>query len=91
MNRDRLYERLDDAIERGEITEAEARAEMREAEWEAAHETSLDPVDFAHDDEAANVMGSAPGPEPDETCPNGCVRYGEWWVPEDCPEHLGGV
>lgn len=28
---------------------------------------------------------------PDETCPNGCERFGDWWVPEDCPEHLGGV
>jgi len=28
---------------------------------------------------------------PDETCPNGCERYGEWWVPEDCPTHLGGT
>lgn len=27
--------------------------------------------------------------EPDETCRNGCVRYGDWWVPEDCPTHLG--
>ena len=27
---------------------------------------------------------------PDETCPNGCERYGDWWVPEDCPTHLGG-
>lgn len=26
---------------------------------------------------------------PDETCPNGCVRYGDWWVPEDCATHLG--
>ena len=25
---------------------------------------------------------------PDETCPNGCERYGDWWVPEDCPTHL---
>jgi hypothetical protein len=28
---------------------------------------------------------------PDETCPNGCERYGDWWVPEDCAEHLGGA
>lgn len=28
-------------------------------------------------------------PKPDETCPNGCVRFGEWWVPEDCATHLG--
>lgn len=28
---------------------------------------------------------------PDETCPNGCERYGDWWVPEDCPTHLGGA
>lgn len=27
---------------------------------------------------------------PDETCVNGCVRYGDWWVPADCPTHLGG-
>jgi hypothetical protein len=27
-------------------------------------------------------------PAPDETCPNGCERYGDWWVPEDCPTHL---
>ena len=33
-------------------------------------------------------MAEEPEPTPDETCPNGCVRYGEWWVPEDCPEHL---
>ena len=26
---------------------------------------------------------------PDETCPNGCERYGDWWVPEDCATHLG--
>lgn len=25
----------------------------------------------------------------DEVCPNGCHRYGTWWVPEDCPIHLG--
>lgn len=31
---------------------------------------------------------SADRPE-EETCPNGCVRFGDWWVPEDCPEHLG--
>lgn len=30
-------------------------------------------------------------PKPDETCPNGCQRFGDWWVPEDCPQHLGGV
>lgn len=29
--------------------------------------------------------------EPDEVCPNGCERYGDWWVPEDCPTHLGGA
>lgn len=29
-------------------------------------------------------------PVPDETCPNGCARYGDWWVPEDCATHLGG-
>ena len=29
--------------------------------------------------------------KPDETCPNGCERYGDWWVPEDCATHLGGV
>ncbi len=28
---------------------------------------------------------------PDETCPNGCERYGDWWVPEDCATHLGGA
>ena len=27
---------------------------------------------------------------PNEVCPNGCERYGDWWVPEDCPDHLGG-
>ena len=27
---------------------------------------------------------------PDEVCQNGCTRYGDWWVPEDCPKHLGG-
>ena len=27
--------------------------------------------------------------EPDE--PSDGVRYGDWWVPEDCPAHLGGV
>ena len=27
--------------------------------------------------------------EPDERCPNGCERYGDWWsVPVDCPVHL---
>lgn len=26
--------------------------------------------------------------KPDEVCPNGCERYGDWWVPEDCPTHL---
>lgn len=30
-------------------------------------------------------------PAPDETCPNGCERYGDWWVPADCPTHLGGA
>lgn len=30
-------------------------------------------------------------PLPDETCPNGCARFDDWWVPEDCPEHLGGT
>lgn len=25
----------------------------------------------------------------DETCPNGCERYGGWWFAEDCPRHLG--
>lgn len=29
--------------------------------------------------------------KPDEVCSNGCERYGDWWVPEDCPVHLGGV
>lgn len=29
--------------------------------------------------------------QPDETCPNGCERYGDWWVPVDCPTHLGGA
>jgi hypothetical protein len=28
---------------------------------------------------------------PDETCPNGCERYGALWIPEDCPTHLGGT
>ena len=28
---------------------------------------------------------------PDEICPNGCERYGEWWVAEDCAEHFGGA
>jgi hypothetical protein len=32
----------------------------------------------------------ADNPAPDEVCPNGCVRFGDWWVPEDCPEHIGG-
>jgi hypothetical protein len=27
--------------------------------------------------------------EPDETCPNGCERFGDWWVPVDCAIHLG--
>ncbi len=31
------------------------------------------------------------GGAPDEVCPNGCERYGDWWVPEDCPKHLLGV
>lgn len=27
---------------------------------------------------------------PDEACPNGCERYGDWWaVLEDCATHLG--
>lgn len=30
-------------------------------------------------------------PRPDETCPNGCERFGDWWVPVDCPTHLGGA
>lgn len=30
-------------------------------------------------------------PEPNETCPNGCERWGDWWVPADCPTHLGGI
>lgn len=29
-------------------------------------------------------------PSPDETCPYGCERFGDWWVPEDCSTHLGG-
>ena len=29
--------------------------------------------------------------EPDETCPNGCARYGDWWIPEDCATHLAGA
>lgn len=29
--------------------------------------------------------------EPDETCPNGCERFGDWWVPADCPTHLGAT
>lgn len=28
--------------------------------------------------------------KPDEVCRNGCERYGDWWVPFDCPDHLGG-
>lgn len=28
---------------------------------------------------------------PDETCPLGCERYGDRWVPADCPTHLGGA
>jgi hypothetical protein len=32
------------------------------------------------------------GLKPAEVCPNGCERYGDWWVVEDCPTHLlGGV
>lgn len=27
----------------------------------------------------------------DEVCRNGCERFGDWWVPVDCPEHLGGA
>jgi hypothetical protein len=30
-------------------------------------------------------------PAPDEVCPNGCERFGDWWVPEDCPTHLGSA
>lgn len=27
--------------------------------------------------------------QPDETCHNGCERFGVWWhVPGDCPTHL---
>jgi hypothetical protein len=37
------------------------------------------------------VSWDAPTDGPDETCPNGCERYGDWWVPEDCPIHLGGA
>jgi hypothetical protein len=29
-------------------------------------------------------------PTPDEVCPNGCERFGYWWVPVDCAKHLGG-
>ena len=27
-------------------------------------------------------------PAPDERCPNGCERWGDWWVPADCATHL---
>lgn len=35
--------------------------------------------------------GRFAAPRPDETCPNGCERFGDWWVPADCPIHLGGA
>lgn len=35
-------------------------------------------------------FASARRTSPDEVCPNGCERYGDWWLPEDCPTHLGG-
>jgi hypothetical protein len=50
---------------------------------------------FTYYDEKSNrLRDNATGrfapfnPAPDETCPNGCERYGDWWVPEDCPTHL---
>jgi hypothetical protein len=38
-----------------------------------------------------NSKGQFASHRPDEVCPNGCERYGEWWVPEDCPTHLIGA
>jgi hypothetical protein len=35
-------------------------------------------------------MGRFASLAPSEVCPNGCERYGDWWVPADCPTHLGG-
>jgi len=51
--------------------------------------------DFLYLDDAGRVRSLATGrfakARPDETCPNGCERWGDWWVAEDCPEHLGGA
>jgi hypothetical protein len=49
------------------------------------HEWIHDPACLNHD--PALVTSDTP----DETCPNGCERFGDWWVPEDCATHLGGA
>ena len=56
---------------------------------------------FTYYDEALNRMRdvatgrfasfNAAAGLPDEVCANGCERFGEWWVPEDCATHLGGA
>lgn len=55
-------------------------------------------MDLTYVDERGRLRNSrgqfvaSSGPtEPDETCPNGCARFGDWWAPEDCPVHLGGA
>lgn len=52
--------------------------EHLEAAYESAQGADVD-TDGWEDDE----------PEPDEVCPRGCERFGDWWsVPVDCPVHL---
>ena len=54
---------------------------------------------FTYYDEKANRLRDQKGrfapfashTSPDEICPNGCERWSDWWIPEDCPRHLLGV
>ena len=38
-----------------------------------------------------NSRGQFASLRPNEVCPNGCERYGDWWVPADCATHLGAI